>query len=142
MNKTSQLLLVAVLALSGIFFYFFFEKMANPIITTVLALILTYFSIWIIYSMSQWILKIVKRSDVKKKTELLNTMLIISIISFLLLFSSFVIDWNETLLTIVSDLTTALGYFYFASQVEKTTPKIATIYSLSIILLQSLFFMF
>jgi hypothetical protein len=137
-NKTSKILITIVLAAAGVFFSLAFPQKNRPILTMIVAIIATYLSIWIIYYFLFYLLKIVKVSEVKKKTELLNTLLTISIINFILLYSNFVIEWDTRLLSIVSHLTTALGYFYFSNKIEKTTPAVATVFSLIIIFVETL----
>lgn len=137
-NKISNILITIVLAMAGVFFALVFPQTNSSILLIVITIPLTYLSIWIVYYFSLYLLKIIKRSDVTKRTELLNTILLISIVSFILMFSNFVIEWNERALAIVSYLITALGYFYFSNEIEKTTPVVATIYSLLVVIIQTL----
>ncbi|BDR55441.1 hypothetical protein KIMC2_00030 [Xylocopilactobacillus apis] len=110
----------------------------DPILTIILVIPLTYFALWVVYYFSMYLLRLIKRKPVDKKTELLNLILIITLIEFALMFSEFAINWNYQLLTIVSDLVTALSYFFFASNIEQTSQKTAAIYALSITVLQTL----
>ncbi|WP_317635465.1 hypothetical protein [Xylocopilactobacillus apicola] len=138
MNKTSLILMIIVMTFAGIFEKDILNQTKGGFLVIIIALILSYFSIWVMYYLSKKWLEIIKRSPVKRTTGLLNMILIITIIGFLLLLSNTVITWNDQLMGIVSNLVTALGYYFFAEKIEKTSPKVAAIYALSIIVIETL----
>ena len=138
MNKTSYWLLLLTLAISAAFFYLNFRKMGESLFVIIMAILLTYLSIWLVYYLSYYLFKWINRQAAHHPAQLLNLILIISILGFGIYFSNFFVSWSLRILNIISDLITALGYFYFALAIEKTTPKVATLYALAFVFLQTL----
>lgn len=137
MNRTSYFLLLLVLAVSAIIFNLNFQQMGETLLMAIIAIVLTYCSIWLVYYLSRLLLRWLNRQTVKHATALLNMILSVSLIGFGLYFSSFFINWNVNLLTLLSDLVTALAYFYFANQIEKASPGVATGYALIFVVFQT-----